>query len=104
MQRLPATVPQLVEASPSVAEDGAVLTGTHQSSVYVIDSKTGHLLRVLPSHGKQMLAQHPPGAMQTGNLCILLETCRKTLSKPYLQPLASCAISCNVARLSFLVS
>ena len=68
MQRLPASVPELVEASPSVAEDGAVLTGTHQSSVYVVDGKTGNLLRVLPSPRKQMLDQYSPGGMQTGNL------------------------------------
>ena len=66
MQRLPATVPQLVAAGPSVTEDGAVLTGTHHSSVYVVDGKTGALLRVLPAHGEQMLDYHSAGAVHHG--------------------------------------
>lgn len=53
MQRLPANIAQLVEASPSATEDGALLLGSHSSSVYVVDGKTGTLLRVLSPHGQQ---------------------------------------------------
>lgn len=55
MQRLPANIAQLVEASPSATEDGALLLGSHSSSVYVVDGKTGTLLRVLSPHGQQAL-------------------------------------------------
>ena len=65
MQRLPATVPQLVEASPSATEDGALLVGSHSSSVYVVNGKTGTLLRILPPFGQQMLDQHHSGALPT---------------------------------------
>lgn len=55
MQRLPANIAQLVEASPSATEDGALLLGSHSSSVYVVDGKTGTLLRVLSPLGQQAL-------------------------------------------------
>ena len=61
MQRLPATVPQLVEASPSATEDGALLLGSHRSSVFVVDAKKGTLLRVLAPHGEGMPDLHHPG-------------------------------------------
>ena len=64
MQRLPATVPQLVTASPSATEDGALLLGRHRSSVYVVDAKSGALLRVLPPYTEQALEQLYPGIFQ----------------------------------------
>lgn len=63
LQRIPATVPQLVEASPSATEDGALLMGSHRSSVYVVDARTGALLRVLPPYAEGALGnQHSTGA------------------------------------------
>ena len=41
-------MPQLVGASPSATEDGALLLGSQQSTVYVVDGTTGALLSVLP--------------------------------------------------------
>lgn len=65
MQRLPATVPQLVAASPSATEDGALLLGSHRSSVYVVDAKSGVLLRVLPPFTEQASEPHHAGIVQT---------------------------------------
>lgn len=64
-QRLPATIAQLVDASPSATEDGALLLGSHSSSVFVVDGKSGALLRVLSSHGQQLLHQHHTGTLHT---------------------------------------
>ena len=76
MQKLPATVPQLVEASPSATEDGALLLGSHRSSVYVVDGKSGVLLRVLPPHGQQALDQLHAGTLQTApKLCEYFTIC-----------------------------
>lgn len=61
VQRLPATIAQLVEASPSATDDGALLLGSHSSSVFVVDGKSGALLRVLSPHGQQALRQHLAG-------------------------------------------
>ena len=63
VQRLPATIAQLVEASPSATEDGALLLGSHSSSVFVVDGKSGALLRVLSPHGQQALHQHHAGIL-----------------------------------------
>ena len=52
---------QLVEASPSATEDGALLLGSHKSSVYVVDGATGTLLRVLPPYEEGMLQSHHAG-------------------------------------------
>lgn len=48
LQRLPLSVPQLVSASPSATEDGGLVLGSHHSSVYVVDARTGTLLSVFP--------------------------------------------------------
>lgn len=63
MQRLPATVPQLVTASPSATEDGALLLGSHRSSVYVVDAKSGALLRSLPLHTEQAYEEDHAGIL-----------------------------------------
>ena len=70
MQKLPATVAQLVEASPSATEDGALLLGTHRSSVYVVDAATGMLLRVLPPYEEGMQQSHLAGKMCCSLDCI----------------------------------
>ena len=64
-QRLPATIEQLVEASPSATEDGALLLGSHSSSIFVVDGKSGTLLRVLSPDGQQALHQHHAGMLHT---------------------------------------
>lgn len=63
MQRLPATVPQLVTASPSATEDGALLLGSHRSSVYVVDARSGTLLRVLRPYTEQAHEEHHAGIL-----------------------------------------
>ena len=61
MQRLPATIPHLVKASPSATDDGALLLGSHSSSVFVVDGKSGALLRVLSPGSQQALDRHHAG-------------------------------------------
>lgn len=45
LQRLPVTLPELVDAAPSLTADGSVLLGRRDSSVLLLDAATGrHLL------------------------------------------------------------
>lgn len=46
-QRLPITLPDLVDASPSLTDDGSLIVGQRMSSVFVLDAVSGQPLRVL---------------------------------------------------------
>ena len=43
VQKLPVTVPELVESSPSLAADGSLVIGSRHTNVYLLDAKTGLL-------------------------------------------------------------
>ncbi len=43
-QKQPKTIPELVEASPSMMADGSVVLGSHRTSVYLLDPETGSLV------------------------------------------------------------
>jgi hypothetical protein len=45
LQRLPAGVPDLVNRSPVAALDGSMLLGSQHTSVFLVDVRTGQLLR-----------------------------------------------------------
>lgn len=61
LQRLPASAPQLVAASPSVTEDGGLMLGSLQSSVYVVNARTGSLLSMLAPDATNAKAGNPSG-------------------------------------------
>ncbi|KAK9861488.1 hypothetical protein WJX84_008156 [Apatococcus fuscideae] len=43
VEKLPVTVPELVESSPSLAADGSLVIGSRHTNVYLLDAKTGLL-------------------------------------------------------------
>ena len=43
LQKLPVTIPELVESSPSLAADGSLVIGSRHTNVYLLDSQTGLL-------------------------------------------------------------
>ncbi|KAG2484704.1 hypothetical protein HYH03_016532 [Edaphochlamys debaryana] len=47
LERLPITLPELVDASPSLTDDGSVILGKRLTRVYVLDRATGLLLQQL---------------------------------------------------------
>ena len=47
MQRLPITMKELVEASPSLTDDGSIIVGNRKSSVYMLDVTSGRLVQML---------------------------------------------------------
>lgn len=47
IQRLPITLPELVDTSPSLTDDGSVILGKRVTRVYVLDRQTGSLLQVM---------------------------------------------------------
>eukprot|EP00897_Mesotaenium_endlicherianum_P004834 jgi/Mesen1/4379/ME000222S03509 len=59
LRKLPATARELVQASPSVTRDGAVVLGARRSTVFLLDADTGALLRRFDSEGGG--GEAPPG-------------------------------------------
>eukprot|EP00951_Prasinocladus_malaysianus_P039321 scaffold439663_cov31-Prasinocladus_malaysianus.AAC.1 len=55
LQKLPVGVPELVEMSPSVAADDALLLGSKQTTVFVLDRRTGRLLKTFSSWDSSLL-------------------------------------------------
>jgi serine/threonine-protein kinase/endoribonuclease IRE1 len=51
LERLPLTLPDLVEAAPSVAPDGSMVVGSRRSRILVLDQATGVLLRTISAEG-----------------------------------------------------
>ena len=45
ISKLPVTTKDLVEASPSITNDGAVIVGTRKTTVFAVDSRSGEILR-----------------------------------------------------------
>ena len=46
-QRLPISLPELVEAAPSMTADGSIILGRRQSKIYALDKHTGQVLYVI---------------------------------------------------------
>lgn len=55
-QRLPITLPDLVDASPSLTDDGSLIVGQRMSSVFVLDAVSGQPLRVLTGNADDRAA------------------------------------------------
>lgn len=52
LQRLPITLPELVEAAPSVTADSSVIVGSRTASVFVLDKHSGRLVwAITPKQG-----------------------------------------------------
>jgi hypothetical protein len=47
LQRLPISLPELVEAAPSMTADGSIIMGRRQSKIYALDKHTGQALYVI---------------------------------------------------------
>eukprot|EP00798_Chlamydomonas_sp_ICE-L_P020836 gene20836-27668_t len=47
LERLPVTLPELVDASPSLTDDGSVILGKRVTTLFLVDRRTGDLLKVL---------------------------------------------------------
>ncbi|GAX74713.1 hypothetical protein CEUSTIGMA_g2161.t1, partial [Chlamydomonas eustigma] len=47
LERLPVTLPELVELSPSLTDDGSIIVGNRKSSVFILDASDGRLLQTL---------------------------------------------------------
>ncbi|GIL56944.1 hypothetical protein Vafri_12226, partial [Volvox africanus] len=46
LERLPISLPELVDTSPSLTDDGFIITGERRSLVFALDRRTGDLLHV----------------------------------------------------------
>jgi outer membrane protein assembly factor BamB len=69
--KLPVTARQLVEASPSMTRDGAVVIGTRKSTVFALDPRLGTLLRTFSTdgtvvHGGDEALFRPPDVQEGG--------------------------------------
>jgi hypothetical protein len=54
-QKLPVTVPELVELSPSITVDNALVLGSKQTTVFMLDRRTGKLLKTFSSQDSATL-------------------------------------------------
>lgn len=46
-QRLPMSLPELVEAAPSLTADGSIILGRRESKVFLLDKRTGRSITTL---------------------------------------------------------
>lgn len=46
LEKLPISLPELVDAAPSLTNDGSVVLGTRQTTLYVLERSSGRLLHV----------------------------------------------------------
>lgn len=56
-QRLPISLPELVEAAPSLTADGSIILGRRESKVFVVDRRTGRRLSTI-SNAADALEDH----------------------------------------------
>jgi serine/threonine-protein kinase/endoribonuclease IRE1 len=66
--RLPVTARQLVDASPSMTRDGALVLGTRTSVVFALDAERGTLLRTFTAEGVVMHAAPGDGGDEDGDV------------------------------------
>lgn len=57
LQRLPLSLPELVQAAPSLTADGSLIVGRRESRVYVLDRATGTPLATLTSDSTDQAGQ-----------------------------------------------
>lgn len=56
-QRLPISLPELVESAPSLTSDGSIILGKRDSKVFLLDRRTGRTLHTL-SNAADALEDH----------------------------------------------
>jgi hypothetical protein len=47
LEKLPISLPELVDAAPSLTGDGSVVLGNRQTTLYVLERSSGRLLHVI---------------------------------------------------------
>lgn len=65
-------MPELVEASPSMTDDGSVILGKRLTTVYLLDAATGGLVRVLSDVGASLGDRLMDGGWGAG-MCLCLQ-------------------------------
>mgnify|MGYP001807107570 CR=1 FL=1 len=56
-QRLPISLPELVESAPSLTADGSIILGSRDSKVFLLDRRTGRSVTTL-SNAAEALEDH----------------------------------------------
>lgn len=57
LQRLPISLPELVESAPSLTADGSIILGRRDSKVFLVDKRTGRGVHTL-SNAAEALEDH----------------------------------------------
>lgn len=57
LQRLPISLPELVDAAPSLTADGSIIMGRRESKVFLLDKRTGQPLSTI-SNAADALEDH----------------------------------------------
>jgi serine/threonine-protein kinase/endoribonuclease IRE1 len=57
LQRLPISLPELVESAPSLTADGSIILGRRDSKVFLLDKRTGRGVHTL-SNAAEALEDH----------------------------------------------
>ncbi|EFJ40840.1 hypothetical protein VOLCADRAFT_107956 [Volvox carteri f. nagariensis] len=65
-QRLPITLPELVDTSPSLTDDGSIITGERRTRVFALDRRTGSLLHVFSDREAEVAAAASAGGAGAG--------------------------------------
>lgn len=58
LQMLPHTLPQWVEKTPFVMNDGSLWLGSRHTHAFFVDSKTGKLIKAMEEFGEEDLKKH----------------------------------------------
>ena len=71
LQRLPASVQEVVDMSPSLTSDGAVVLGTRQTTVMLVDPGSGRVIRSFGQGGNSSKSLAAPGVLcsMSGHVC-----------------------------------
>jgi len=64
IERLPISLPELVEAAPSMTADGSIILGRRQSKIYALDKHTGQALYVI-ADAEEELEDHSLRRLQS---------------------------------------
>lgn len=79
LQRLPASVQEVVDMSPSLTSDGAVVLGTRQTTVMLVDPVSGRVIRSFGQDGNSSKTLAAPGAhsLMSLGMWLVAMACKK---------------------------
>ena len=60
LQKLPFTVAEVVENSPSLTRDGGLVVGSRHTTVFMVHAETGQLVRAFAEVGGALEEMDPP--------------------------------------------